>query len=169
VLEQPRIRLLDAPLVRIEDVIEPLGEIEAIEEVLQAPVGVRDDDELQAAAFQRRERRRHIGFDVLPQVVLAVILTKLGERRIGAAVLRHAGVLQHQVEIEPAAFAIVGGADGVRVVDVARRLLLGGGERRGGDLRAMTHHRVGNTRPRGVAQHTPGIEKHSFYRAFFHR
>jgi len=169
VLEQPRIRLLDAPVVRIEDVIEPFREIEAIEQVLQASVRVRHHDQLQAAVAQCRERRRHIRLDVLPQVVLAVILAKFGERRIGAGVLRHAGVLQHEVEIEPAALAIVGRADGVGVVDVARRLLFGGGERRGGDLRAMTHHRLGDAGPRRVAQHAPGIEKRRFDRAVFHR
>jgi len=40
VREQPRIGLLDAPLVRIQQVIEPLGEVEPIEQVPEPPIGV---------------------------------------------------------------------------------------------------------------------------------
>jgi len=111
-------------------VIEPLREIEAIEQVLQPSVRVRHHHQSQPAVFERGERRRDVGLDVLPQVVDTVILAQLGQRRIGAGALRHAGVLQYQIEIQPAARAIVGPADGVRIVDVAGGLLLRRGKRR---------------------------------------
>jgi len=163
-LKQTRIRLLHTPFVRIEDVVEPLGEIDAIEQVLETPVRVRDDDQPQAAVLQRGQGRQHIGLDVLPQVVVPVILAQLDEGRIGGVVLRDAGVLQHEVEIEPAARAVVRAADRMGIVDIARRLLLGGGQRRRGDLGAMTHHRIGDTRPRWMADHPTGIEKYCFNR-----
>ena len=85
---------------------------------------------------QRRQRRRHVGLDVLPQVLVAVVLAQLGERRVGGGALRHAGVLQDEVEVEPAARAIVGGADDRRLVDVVGGFLFGRGQGRGGDASA---------------------------------
>jgi len=59
---------------------------------------------------------------------LTVIFAQLAQRRIGAFVLLDAGVLQHQVEVEPAARAVVGGANHGGIVDVARRFLFGHGQ-----------------------------------------
>ena len=98
--------------------IEPLREIEAIEKVLQPSVRVRHHHQSQAAVFERGQRRCDVGLDVLPQVIETVILAQLGQRRIGARVLGDAGVLQDKIEIQPAAGAIVGLADRVRIVDV---------------------------------------------------
>jgi len=108
-------------------VVEPLGEIDAIEQVLEAAVGVRHHNQPQAAFLERGKGWEHLGLDVLPEVVVPVILAQLDQRRIGGVVLLDAGVLQHQVEIEPAAGAIVRGADRVGIIDVAGCLLLGGG------------------------------------------
>jgi len=111
-------------------VIEPLREIKAIEQMPQPPVRVRHHHQSQPAIFEGRQGRGDVGLDVLPQVVLPVILAQLGQRRIGTRVLRDAGVLQDEIEIQPAAGAIVGLADGVGIVDVAGGLLLRGGEGR---------------------------------------
>jgi len=146
-------------------VVEPLGEIDAVEQVLEAAVRVRHHDQPQAAVLHRGKGGQDIGLDVLPQVVVPVIFAQLDQRRVGGVVLLDAGVLQHEVEIEPAAGAIVGGADRMGIVDVARCLLLGGRQGCRRDRRAVTHHRVGDTRPRGVAEHAAGIEKHRFNRA----
>jgi len=98
--------------------------------VLQPSVGVRHHYQSQPAVLERGQGRRDVGLDVLPQVVVTVILAQLDERRIGAGVLRDAGVLQDEIEIQPAAGAIVGLANRVRIVDVAGGLLLRRGERR---------------------------------------
>jgi hypothetical protein len=46
--------------------VEPLREVDAIEQVAQPAVGVRHDHEAQPAAAQRGERRGDVRLDVLP-------------------------------------------------------------------------------------------------------
>jgi len=84
---------------------------------------------------------------VFPQILDAVILTQFGERRIGAGMLLDACMVQHQVEVQPPARAIVGRADRSGVVDVLGRLLLRGGEGRGGGWRAVPRQRIGHADP----------------------
>jgi hypothetical protein len=57
-----------------------------------------------------------------------VILAQLAQRRIRAFVLLDAGVLQHQVEVQPAARPVIGGANHGGIVDVARRFLFRRGQ-----------------------------------------
>jgi len=146
-LEQARIGFFDAPFMRIEDVVEPLREVDAIEQVPQAPIGVRHHDELQAAALQRREGRNDIWLHVFPEIVRAVILAQLGECGVRAVILRHAGVLQHEVEIQPAPRAIIGRADDRRLIDFPRRALFGCSQGRGAHRGAVPVERVGDARP----------------------
>jgi len=65
-LKEPRIRLLHSPLMRIQHMVEPLGQVDAIEQVTQPAIGVRDDHEAQPAVAQRGQRRGDIRLDVLP-------------------------------------------------------------------------------------------------------
>ena len=81
---------------------------------------------------------------MLPQVVEAVVLAQVRERGIGRRILHHARVLQHEIEVEPAARTIVGTVDDGRLVDIERGLLLGGGQRRRVDDRAVIRERGGN-------------------------
>jgi len=39
-LKQPWVRFLDAPLVRVKQVIEPVRQVQAIEQVSQAAIGI---------------------------------------------------------------------------------------------------------------------------------
>jgi hypothetical protein len=89
-----------------------------------------------------------------------MVLAKVGERGIGGGTLRHAGMLQHEIEVQPAARAIVGSADHGGGVDVVGGLLFSGRERSRRDAAAMPRQRSGDARPRRVAEHTAGVEKH---------
>jgi len=48
-LKQARIRLLDAPFVRVEQMVEPMRELQPVEQVAQSPIGVRDHHQPQPA------------------------------------------------------------------------------------------------------------------------
>ena len=63
------------------------------------------------------------------------------------SILRHAGVLQDEIEIQPAPRAVIGRADDRGLVDFPRRPLLGGSQGRRAHRGAVFVERVGDTRP----------------------
>ena len=91
---------------------------------------------------------------------MLVVVAELGERRIGGRRLRHADLIEDEVEVQPAALAIVGGADHRRLVDVVGGFLFRRRQCRGSDGRTVAHQRVGDARPRRM-QSTPPASRNS--------
>ena len=79
-LEEPRIRLLDAFVVGVEDDVERARQPEPIEGAMQRAVGVGKHDQAAAAGAQRGQGRQHLIRDRLPQIVRLMIRMQIGER-----------------------------------------------------------------------------------------
>jgi hypothetical protein len=71
---------------------------------------------------QAAERVRHSAGHALPQVELRVVLRELAQGGFGGRRERDAGVLQHEVEVEPAPRVVVGGLDGLSGVELLLRV-----------------------------------------------
>jgi hypothetical protein len=130
-----------------------------VEEPLQPPVRVRHHDQPEPARPERLERRRDVGLHVLLEVVFVVVGTQIGERRVGGVRERKAGLLEHQVEVQPAALPVVGCPDERGFVQHAHRMRLGGRQARGVHRDAMSAQGIGHARPGGVHQHAAGVEE----------
>ena len=163
--EEARVRLLDALDLRVEDVVEEAREAEPVEHLRHRPVRVRDDDELQAARAQALEAGDDLRGHVLPQVVIAVIGAELDDGRVDGGGAREAGLLEQQVEVEPAALGVARHLRRLGRVEGALREEVRLRERIGGHGHAVTLQRLADPYPVGVDEHPAGVEEERLERA----
>ena len=120
-VEETRIRFFHALVAGVEERIDVLDQSDALEQVAQSAVGVRNDHEPVPARAQRGERRTHLVRDRLPQIRGLVIDVEIGERVRRGGRKRDARFGQDEIEVRPAALVIVGRLDDLAVVEALFR------------------------------------------------
>ena len=95
---------------------------------------------------QRFEGRYHIRLHVFPEILVAMVFAQHVEGAIGLVRQGNADLFEDQIEVHPAALAVVGRADDRRVVQDAHRVWLSG--RKGRCWNVNTHVRQRGADPR---------------------
>jgi hypothetical protein len=163
-VEESRRRLFDPLVRRVEHAVEAPREIEPIEMRAQRAVGVGDHDEPQAPCAHRLESRDHVVRHVLPQVARGVIRVQVCERRRRAIRPLDARMREDEVEEQPPAARVRGGADRPRVVQLPPRVRVRRNQRVSRHRDPSLRERFRHAPPVGINQDAAGIQKHSFER-----
>ena len=165
-LEKARVRLLDPLVGRVQDDIEPRGHPNPIQVRPQRTVGVRHDDEPQAAAAERFQRRQHLVRHVLPEIPGGVIRVQVGQRRGGSVGTADAGIRQDQVEEQPPPARVRRPANDFEIVELAPGLRIRGLQRLGRTTTPYFAERLGDAPPVRVEKDATCVEKNRFRATF---
>ena len=91
-----------------------------------------------------------------------MIVTQLGERRVGRAAERHAGLFEDHVEIEPAAFVILARLYHLAGIQPPFGPWLRSRKRLRADAHALTRERLAHARPIREHEHPARVKEQSF-------
>jgi hypothetical protein len=163
-LEQARVGLLDALIVRVQGQVEVAGQVQALQHRVESPVGVGDHHPL------RRERRESLqalaraAAEPLPEVVLGVVGVDLGQGLGGAGPRPHPRALQDQIHVEPAPAPVRGARHRAGRVEAAAGVGVGGLERRRLHPDAAARERGAHPLPVGLDDDAARVQEEGFER-----
>jgi hypothetical protein len=117
-LKDPGVRFLDTHVTRVDDAGDERAEADPIHVGAQCSVRVRHDRQREVSIAQGRQRRPDVVGNQLPQVVGLVIGVQLRQRVGGRSRSLNAGMLEDEVEEQPASPRIGRGADCLAIVEL---------------------------------------------------
>ena len=137
------------------------AQTQAIHVPAQRAVGVRDDHQREAALLERGQRRPDFVGHQLPQIVGLMVGVELGEGRRGLRRSRNAGLLENQIEEQPAAARIRRRRDRAAVVELSSRVWLRLRKRRRGGGHSLPRQCFRDAMPVGEDEDAASVEKDS--------